>query len=66
MKYKCANCRTEFITTLTKGVLAAGHGGVCPNCGVKDGDNGMRFEVLFSPTSVKENKRLLTEPLIPK
>lgn len=71
MQYRCANCKAQFITTLAKGIPAAGHGGTCPTCGVKDGsrvDIGgvakiMEFEVLFTVTPSKEKRQLITEPV---
>jgi len=62
MKFTCGNCGYKYITTLTKGVLAKGHGGACPNCGVMDGTNGIQFAAEQSGTTSPGRKVLLTEP----
>jgi DNA-directed RNA polymerase subunit RPC12/RpoP len=49
--FRCPNCGRIFEKHIQKGVPAAGRGGECPNCGVKDGQVGIgRFDV------VKENE----------
>jgi len=35
--FRCPNCGRVFKKALQKGVVSAGRGGDCPNCGVKDG-----------------------------
>ena len=37
MQFRCPNCGDVFSKLLQKGVEALGRGGVCPTCGVKDG-----------------------------
>jgi predicted RNA-binding Zn-ribbon protein involved in translation (DUF1610 family) len=45
--FRCPNCGTVFSRTIQKGVQASGMGGVCPYCGVKDGQPQIgRFEVI--------------------
>ncbi len=36
-KFRCPNCGIIFEIALQKGVVSTGRGGVCPNCGVADG-----------------------------
>lgn len=45
--FKCPNCGHIFEKVIQKGVPAAGRGGECPKCGVRDGQVGVgRFEVV--------------------
>jgi DNA-directed RNA polymerase subunit RPC12/RpoP len=39
--YICGNCRFRFTRTLQKGTPAQRKGGECPNCGCKDGQEGI-------------------------
>jgi DNA-directed RNA polymerase subunit RPC12/RpoP len=63
MKYICGNCGYKFVATLSQGVVAKGHGGACPNCGVKDGAEAIHF----TPEPVTEKmslgtRKVITEP----
>lgn len=67
MKYTCGNCGHKFVATLSQGVVAKGHGGECPNCGVKDGTNAIHF----APEPVAEKmslgaRKVITEPVVLK
>jgi hypothetical protein len=37
IKFRCPNCGEIFERLIQKGVIAQGHGGACPCCGVIDG-----------------------------
>ena len=37
ISFRCPNCGVIFERLIQKGVEALGRGGVCTNCGVKDG-----------------------------
>ena len=47
MKFRCPNCGEVFDKAVQKGVIAQGKGGVCPSCGVKDGQaNVGNFQIV--------------------
>lgn len=59
IKFRCPNCGDVFSILIQKGVTAEGRGGVCPTCGVKDGQPQVgRFIVI-------RNHPELDEPIHP-
>jgi len=63
VEFICSNCGSKFKKNLPKGIVAEGHGGTCPNCGVSEQQAGC-FKVIranegvFAPTG---NQKILLE-----
>lgn len=55
ISFRCPNCGHVFGKALQKGMKAEGMGGICPYCGIKDGQPGTgAFEVIRQTPSAQD------------
>jgi DNA-directed RNA polymerase subunit RPC12/RpoP len=53
VEYQCSNCYHKFNKKLKKGTPAKGAGGVCPNCGCKDGQEEVGQFIIVEEARLK-------------